>query len=134
MKRYMRGALVTLATPAAAGAIFVAPAAFTTPTATAAVTAPAFGLSCRASMSNSKPKDRTTTYVNVSTAKNADVTAVAHFKTTNRTHSAKADAKGTAKIGYAVASATPGKPVKVDVTVTSGKSSKTCSTSFTPQK
>jgi len=134
MKRYTRAALVSLAAPAAAGAILVAPAAFTAPRATAAETAPAFGLSCKASMSNNKPKDHTTTYVNVSTAKNADVATVAHFKTTTRGHAGKADAKGTAKIGYAVASATPGKPVKVDVTVTSGKSSKTCSTSFTPQK
>jgi hypothetical protein len=134
MKRYVRGALVTLAAPAAAGAIFMAPMAFMAPTATAAVATPAARLSCHASMSNSKPKGHTTTYVNVSTVKNADVATVAHFKTSSRTHTGKADAKGNAKIGYAVSSATPGYQVNVSVTVTSGKSHSSCSTSFTPQK
>lgn len=128
MRRNVRGALVTLAAPAAAGAIFMAPSA------TAAVAAPAAALSCHASMSNSKPKDHTTTYVDVRTSKNAGVATVAHFKTSNRTHDGKADAKGNAKIGYAVSSATPGYPVKVSVTVTSGKTHSNCSTSFTPQK
>jgi hypothetical protein len=128
MKRYVRGALVTLVAPAAAGAIFMAP------TATAAVAAPAAMLSCHASMSNSKPKEHTTTYVNVSTVKYAGVTTVAHFKTSNRTHTGKADAKGNATIGYAVSSATPGYRVNVNVTVTSGKSHGSCSTSFIPQK
>jgi hypothetical protein len=128
MKRYVRGALVTLAAPVAAGAIFMAP------TATAAVATPAARLSCHASMSNSKPKDHTTTYVNVSTVKDAGVTTVARFKTSNRTHTGKANAKGNATIGYAVSSATPGYQVNVSVTVTSGKSHGSCSTSFTPQK
>jgi hypothetical protein len=127
MKRYAKGALVTLAAPAA-GAIFLAL------TATAAVAAPAATLSCHASMSNSKPKDHTTTYVSVSTVKDASVATVAHFKTSNRAHADKADAKGNAKIGYAVSTATPGHPVTVSVTVTSGKSHSNCSTSFTPQK
>jgi hypothetical protein len=134
MKRYISGALLMLATPAAAGAIFLVPAAFLAPTATAAVAAPAAALSCRAAMSNSKPKDHTTTYVDVSTVKDASVSAVAHYKTTNRTHAGKADAKGSAKIGFAVSGATPGRPVTVDVTVTSGRSRGSCSTSFTPRK
>jgi hypothetical protein len=133
MKRYVRGALVTLAAPAAAGAIFMAPAAFMAPTA-AAVATQAATLSCHASMSNSKPKDHTTTYVNVSTVKDGSVTTVAHFKTVNQMHTGKADAKGNAKIGYAVSSATPGYQVNVSVTVTSGKSHASCSTSFTPHK
>ena len=128
MKRYVRGAFVTLAAPAAAGAIFMAP------TATAAVATPAAALSCHVSMSNSKPKVHTTTYVNVRTVKNAGVTTVAHFKTSNRTHTGKANAKGDAKIGYAVSSATPGYRVNVSVTVTSAKSHGSCSTSFTPKK
>jgi hypothetical protein len=131
MKRYITGALVTLAAPASAGAIFLAP---TATTATAAVATPAAAPSCRAAMSNSKPKDHTTTYVNVSTVKGASVSAVARYKTSNRTHTVKADAKGNARIGYAVSGATPGRPVTVDVTVTSGKSHASCSTSFTPKK
>jgi len=127
MKRYVTGALVALAASAAAAALLA-------PTATAAVATPAAKLACKATVSNTKPKDHTTTYVTVSTAKGASVATVAQFKTTSRAHDGKADAKGNAKIGYAVSSATPGYPVKVNVTVTSGKSQSTCSASFTPQK
>jgi hypothetical protein len=131
MKRYVRGTLVALAAPAVAGAMFMAPSA-TAAVATTAV--PAAALQCHTSMSNSRPKDHTTTYVNVSTVRYAGVITVAHYKTVNTKHTGKANAKGNAKIGYAVGSAKPGYRVKVSVTVTSGRSHGSCSTSFTPQK
>ncbi len=131
MKGYLRGALVALAAPAVAGAMFMAPSATA---AVATTAAPAAALRCHASMSNSRPKDYTTTYVNVSTVRYAGVTTVAHYKTVNRKHTGKANAKGNAKIGYYISGAKPGYRVNVSVTVTSGRSHGSCSTSFTPHK
>jgi len=131
MRRYARGTLVALVAPAAAGAMFMAPPA------TAAVAmgaAPAAALRCHASMSNSRPKDYTTIYVDVGTVRYAGVTTVAHYKTVNRKHTGKANAEGNAKIGYYISGATPGYRVNVSVTVTSGSSRGTCSTSFTPHR
>ena len=130
MKRYVAGALATLAAPAA-GAIFLmspASAASSAPAATAAA------LRCHASMSNTQPKDYTTTYVNVSTVRYAGVTTVAHYKTVNTQHTGKANAAGNARIGYYISGATPGYRVNVTVTVTSGRSRGTCYTSFTPHR
>lgn len=98
-----------------------------------AASTPAAKLSCRASMSNARPKDYTTTYVDVSTAARAHVKTVAHYKTTNTTHRGTANSKGKADIPYYISGATPGYTVKVDVTVTLGKKSGSCSTSFTPK-
>jgi hypothetical protein len=129
--RYVRRTLVALAAPAAAGTMFM------TSPATAAVTttaAPAAALRCHASMSNSRPKDYTTTYVNVSSVRYADVTTVAHYKTVNTKHTGKANAQGNAKIGYYISGATPGYRVNVNVTVTSGRSRGTCSTFFIPYR
>jgi hypothetical protein len=124
MKRYIAGVLVTLAAPAA-GAIFAA---------SPATAAPAAVLRCHASMSNSRPKDYTTIYVNVGTVRYAGVTTVAHYKTVNREHTGKANAEGNAKISYYISGATPGYQVNVSVTVTSGRSHGTCSTSFIPHR
>lgn len=127
MKRYVAGALVALAAPAAGAVLIASPA-------TAAVSAPAAtaALRCHASMSNSRPKDYTTIYVNVGTVRYANITTVAHYKTVNREHTGKANAEGNAKISYYISGATPGYRVKVSVTVTSGRSRGTCSTSFIP--
>ena len=131
MKRYVRGALVALAAPAAAGTIFMA-SPVTAAVATTA--APAAALRCHASMSNSRPKDYTTIYVNVGTIRYAGVTTVAHYKTVNTKHTGKANAQGNAKIGYYISGATPGYRVNVSVTVTSVRSRGTCSTSFIPHR
>ena len=131
MKRCLRRALVALAAPAVAGAMFIAPSATA---AVATTAAPAAALRCHASMSNSRPKDHTTTFVNVSTVKNAGVITVAHYKTGNTRHTGRANGKGNAKFGFAVGSAKPGFRVNVSVTVTSGRNHGSCSTSFTPQK
>jgi hypothetical protein len=126
MKRHVRGILAALAAPAVAGALFIA-----SPAATAA---PATALRCHASMSNSRPKDYTTIYVNVGTVRHAAVTTVAHYKTLNRKHSGQANAGGNAAIRYYISGATAGYRVTVSVTVTSGRSRGTCSTSFIPHR
>ena len=129
-KRYMAVALAALAAPAAATVLMASPATAGGP----APAAPATALRCHAAMSNSRPKDYTTTYVNVGTVRYAAITTVAHYKTVNREHAGKANAEGNAKIGYYISGATPGYRVNVDVTVTSGRSRGTCSTSFTPHR
>ncbi len=131
MKRYVRQTLVALAAPAAAGAMYMASPATV---ASAATAAPAAALRCHASMTNSRPKDYTTTYVNVSTIRYANVTTVAHYKTVNRKHTDMANAMGNAKIGYSISDAAPGYQVNVSVTVTSGMSRASCSTSFIPHR
>jgi hypothetical protein len=131
MKRHVRGILTALAAPAAAGAMFIASPA-TAAVATTAV--PAAALPCHASMSNSRPEDYTTIYVNVSTVRYAAITTVAHYKTVNRKHTGQANAGGNAAIRYYISGATPGRWVTVSVTVTSGRSRGTCSTSFLPHR
>jgi hypothetical protein len=131
MKHHVRGILAALAAPAAAGAMFIAsPAA----TAVASTTSTTTALRCHASMSSSRPKDYTTIYVNVSTVRYAAVATLAHYKTVNRKHAGKANAKGNAAIRYYISGATPGYRVTVSVRVTSGRSSGTCSTSFIPHR
>jgi hypothetical protein len=131
MKRYARGTLVALAAPSAAGAMFMASPATA---AVATTAAPAAAPRCHASMSNSRPKDYTTIYVNVGTVRHAGVTTVAHYKTVNTKHTGKANAGGNAKIGYYISGATPGYRVNVSVTVASGRSRGTCWTSFIPHR
>jgi hypothetical protein len=129
MKRYVTRMLATLAVPAAAGALLMAPA-------TAVVTAaraPAAPVPCHASVSNSRPSARSTVYVNVSTARNASVRATARYSTGARTATGRANAQGRARLGYAIGSATRGRRVNVNVTVTSGMNRGSCSTSFTPR-
>jgi hypothetical protein len=99
-----------------------------------AVAAPAAtSLPCSASMSNSHPRDYTTTDVLVRTASRANVTTVAHYKTTNTTHHGIAGRKGNAGIPYYISGATPGYKVNVSVSVSTGSQTGSCSTSFTPQ-
>ncbi len=130
MKRFIAGTLAALAAPAAGAMFAVSPAT----AASIAPAAPSAALGCHASMSNSRPKDYTTIYVNVGTARYAAVTTVAHYKTVNREHTGKANAQGNAKIGYYISGATPGYRVNVSVTVTSGRSRGTCSTYFIPHR
>lgn len=72
--------------------------------------------------------------VNVGTIRYANVTTVAHYKTVNRKHTGVANAMGNAKIGYSISGAAPGYRVNVSVTVTSGRSRGSCSTSFIPHR
>ncbi len=89
---------------------------------------------CRTWVSNSKPKDYSTVDVWVATARDAGVTTVAHYKTKTTKHTAKANSKGAAEIAYRISDATPGYKVKVSVTVTSGRHTGSCSTSFVPHR
>jgi hypothetical protein len=91
-------------------------------------------LPCTASMSNSRPKDYTTTYVRVRTADLAKVITVAHYRTTNHKKTAKAGTKGRVSVPYYISGATPGYRVKVTVNVSRSGRSGSCSTSFTPHR
>jgi len=112
------------ATVLAASTLLVVPA-----TANAAAAPP-----CKASMSNTKPKQYSNTYVRVKTAPAAKVRTVAHYKTTKTAYNRKANSAGKATVKYYVSGATPGYKVKVVVTVTKNGKSRTCSTAFTPKK
>lgn len=61
----------------------------------------------------------------------AMVTATAHYKTTDTTHSGIAASTGVADTAFRISRATPGYTVTVDVTVTAQGASKSCSTAFT---
>jgi hypothetical protein len=91
-------------------------------------------LPCRASMSNSRPKDYTTTDVHVHSASRARVTTVAHYRTTSTKHHASAGRKGNATIAYYISGATPGYKVTVSVSVVKGSRTGRCSTSFRPHR
>jgi len=90
-------------------------------------------LTCRASMSNAAPKQRSSTDVLVSTASRADVTTTANYKTTKTVKTAKATVGGRATLRYHISTATVGFTVVVGVVVTSGGKSARCSTKFVPQ-
>jgi len=122
----MKRVTAVLAAPAAAAILLVPATASAAPATTA--------LPCGASMSNSRPADYTTTDVLVRTAAHAGVTTVAHYKTVNREHTGKANAKGQATIYYYISGATPGYKVVVSVRVTLGGRSGSCSTSFIPHR
>jgi len=91
-------------------------------------------LPCRASMSNSRPADYTTTTVRVTTASHAQVTTVAHYKTVNRQHHRRANGQGRASVPYYISGATPGFRVRVDVTVKWPHRTGSCQTSFIPHR
>jgi hypothetical protein len=94
--------------------------------------APPQVLPCTAAVSSSSPADYTTVSIYVRTAAGASVTTVAHYKTTSHDKSAIADAAGQATIAYYISGATPGYTVMVDVAVSAGSKTASCSTSFTP--
>jgi hypothetical protein len=100
----------------------------------AASASTAAALPCHASMSNSHPKDYTTTDVRVRTASHASVTTVAHYRTVNTKHHRTANTQGRATVPYYISGATPGYKVKVSVTVKKGRRTGSCSTSFTPHR
>jgi hypothetical protein len=109
------------------------PAAHTAAPNQPATTAPASTLTCTASMSNPNPAQYSTTDVIVQTAPGAGVTATAHYKTTNTTHTGSAASNGIATIAFSISRATLGYAVEVDVTVTRNATARSCSTSFTPR-
>jgi hypothetical protein len=90
-------------------------------------------LPCAAHMSNASPKRNSRTDVLVTTSASATVTTVAHYKSTNTTHSVKATAKGQADLKYDISRATKNYRVKVTVSVKKGASVGSCTTYFTPR-
>ena len=118
--------------PAGTAAAPPATASPATTATTAGPTQPA-SLTCTASMSNSTPSDYSTDYVQVQTAAGATVSATAHYKSTDTTHSGTADGSGRASIAFNIGGATKGYTVQVDVTVSGSGTTGSCSTSFTPQ-
>jgi len=127
-----------VATPLAVAALVAAGGAVTVTTASSAVAAPAAraaaALPCQASMSNSHPRDYTTTDVRVHTTGDASVTTIAHYKTTNHRKTGTAGVRGNATIAYYISGATPGYRVVVSVRVVRGARSGSCSTWFTPHR
>jgi hypothetical protein len=89
-------------------------------------------LTCHASMSNSHPKDYSTTDVLVSTVGSAAVTTTAHYLSKPTIHHGVANAAGKAVIAYKISRATKNFRVVVTVKVQKGSRSGSCSTSFTP--
>lgn len=91
--------------------------------------------SCAVKMSNSKPRQYSNTSVQVSkVGSKAKIQTVAHYKTTKTKKKATASTKGRANVNYYISGATPNRKVKVTVTATKGKTTWTCSTSFTPRR
>ena len=112
-----------------AASVFAIPAGIANAS-TAHVSAP---LTCSAWASSSRPWDYTTEVVRVDTVKDAQVTATAHYRTVNRTHTERASRHGSASVYFYIDDATPGYRVKVSVTVRDGYRVGFCSTSFTPR-
>ncbi|PJI94791.1 hypothetical protein [Luteimicrobium subarcticum] len=89
---------------------------------------------CTVTLSTTKPKQYSSTTVRVShVGARAKVTVQAKYKTTTNTKHATATSTGRATVTYSISGATVGRKVPVSVTATSGRSTWTCSTSFTPQ-
>lgn len=94
---------------------------------------PASPLTCSASMSNGSPSHNETTDVEVATGvSGASVTATAHYKTKDTTHTVSAGG-GNAVVPFDISDATYGYTVDVDVTVSADGATQSCSTSFTPE-
>lgn len=87
---------------------------------------------CHATMSNTAPRQYTTTDVNVASWSYTSIRTVAHYKTTTTTHYGETNGHGKASIWYYISGATIGYRVVVDVTVTKDGRSGSCSTSFVP--
>lgn len=90
-------------------------------------------LSCSAGVDDASPAQYSTIHVVVHTSSGAAVTATAHYKTTQTSHSGQAAADGSASIAFAISRATAGFHVIVDITVALGGRTNQCSTGFTPQ-
>ena len=97
----------------------------------ATTTGPSGRASCSAGVSNATPSQHSTEHILVSSdLPSSSVTATAHYKTTNTTHTGTTDGSGDADLPFNIGGATIGFTVVVDVNV-GGQVS--CETSFTPQ-
>src|ERR1700744_791493 len=139
MNKKLGGVFLAVGAPALIAGMIAAPAA-SAASATAATAATAATvtrtppLRVQAKVSTGRPRDRSIEYIEVTTAKGAKVTAVAHFRNGTETRVATANSRGDAILTYAVGRATPGDRVVVTVTATSGHSHAVPSTFFPPQR
>lgn len=133
MNKRLGGAFLAVGAPALIAGLLLAPSA-SAATATAATVARTPPLPVQARVSTSRPKDRSTEYIEVTTVKGAKVTAVAHFRTGTETRTATANSRGDAVLAYAVGNAPPGDRVVVTVTTTSGHNHAVTTTYFVPQR
>jgi hypothetical protein len=91
---------------------------------------PATSGACTASPRDSTPGDGGEQTVTVHTTAGATVSLEVHYKTSTHPFSGVADGAGTASVTFSIGRPTPGYPVRVDVSTSSGQ---VCSTQFTPQ-
>jgi hypothetical protein len=91
-------------------------------------------LRCAATVSGKRPRDDTADDVRVRTAAHARISAVAHYKTTSKARSARADKQGRHAFLYRIGDARPGYRVRVDVRVSLHGRKGACQTAFTPRR
>jgi hypothetical protein len=90
-------------------------------------------LPCRAEMSNPDPREFSTTDVVVTTAPRAMAEATARYLISMVHEAAFTSTHGAARIPYYISLSTPGYRVSVNVIVTAGDRSGSCTTSFIPR-
>ena|ERR1700761_1377880 len=136
MNKKLGGVFLAVGAPALIAGMIAAPAASaaSATAATAATVTRTPPLRVQAKVSTGRPRDRSIEYIEVTTAKGAKVTAVAHFRNGTETRVATASSRGDAILAYAVGNATPGYRVIVTVTATSGHDHAVTSTYFTPER
>ena len=136
MNKKLGGVFLAVGAPALIAGMIAAPAASATAAtaATAATVTRTPPLRVQAKVSTGRPRDRSIEYIEVTTAKGAKVTAVAHFRNGTETRVATASSRGDAILAYAVGNATPGYRVIVTVPATSGHDHAVTSTYFTPER
>jgi hypothetical protein len=122
----MRWVTAALAAGALTAGILVPTAAL------GAQTPTAVKLTCSASVSNARPRHGKTVDVTVKTAADAYVAAAAHFKSGRVRRTARADSAGRATLAFKVGNAPYKVKVVVAITVSKGKRTAACTTSFTP--
>jgi len=83
-------------------------------------------------MTDSHPRDFTSTGVRVRTVPFARIKTVAHYRTLNHVKYRTANAEGRRTVWYYISGATPGFRVVVDVYVSRRHRTGHCSTAFTP--
>ena len=118
------------AAPAVQAAPAPAPAAGSLVAPAPAPPARATSGACTASPRYPTPGDGGDETITVHTTAGATVSLKVHYKTTTHPFSGVADGTGTASITFSIGRPTPGYPVRVDVSTSSGQ---VCSTLFTPQ-
>jgi hypothetical protein len=137
MNKHLFSPVAMAVTPAAALLLAVAAPslpAYASSAAAAQGVTQASRLRCGASMTNSHPRDYTSTGVKVRTAPFAHIKTVAHYRTVSHPKYRTANAQGRRTVWYYISGATPGYRVVVNVYVSRGRRTGSCSTSFTPHR